>query len=169
MVEQSSPQTAPPQEQPPEPRQAAPQDRRNPWVKLGFVVALIAVAVVVWMLQTRPLSIAGWGDDLSAALRQAQENDSMVVAHFCRRPPSEAAEHNKYVLQKPENVEAMREGNFIGVVVTVDSPSDPLARKYGVDTLPMLVLIDSDGEVVKRHPRKIGEVPFRSQFLAEGE
>lgn len=134
------------------------------WVKLGFVVLLIAAAVAVYSMQTRELKIAGWGDDFTAALDQARADNRMVVALFVKKPPSATAREIRTRVGRSANRKAIEQGNFIPVVVTTSADAD-LAKRYKVTTFPTLLVILPDGRERNRAEGNVGEVPFRQQFL----
>ncbi|KKK96407.1 hypothetical protein LCGC14_2663070 [marine sediment metagenome] len=139
---------------------------RDRWVKIGFVILLIVVAVVIFMLQRRGLAIKDWGKDLDAALRQAKAEDRPIVVFFVNRPPSDPAKTIRTRIQKPGNQQALKDGKFIPVIVELSSSLDSdTARRYEVRELPTLMVLTSDGEERNRHEGNIGEVPFRQKLL----
>jgi hypothetical protein len=145
----------------------AVKSSRDRWIKIGFVLVLIAVALAVYMFQQRDLRIEGWGDDLDAALAQAGDQKRMVVALFVSTPPSETAlTIAKRRIPMPDNIKALKDGKFIPVVVSLDDELDSdLAKKYKLTELPTLMVLRPDGSERNRNEGMIGEVDFRQQFL----
>lgn len=141
---------------------------RDRWIKIGFVLVLIAVAVAIYSFQRRRLSIEGWGNDLGAALTQGKAERRMIVAFFVNNPPSEIARTiAKRRIPKPDNVKALKDGKFLTVVVSLDDGLDSdLARKYQLKALPTLMVLRPDGKERNRHEGGIGEANFRQNFLA---
>jgi hypothetical protein len=144
----------------------SPREKRDRWVKLGFLGVIIVVAGIVYMLQQKPMSIAGWSEDLEATLVQAKQQDRPVVAFFVNQPPSETAEATKANLTRPENIKVMQEYKVLRVLVTTDTDSE-IARRFNIESLPTLLLLSPEGEELNRHdgPSHVGEVPFRDEFL----
>jgi len=141
---------------------------RDRWIKIGFVLILIAVAIAIYSFQRRDLHIEGWGNDLNAALAQAKAENRKVVAFFVSSPPSDTAkEIAQRRISKADNQQALKDGNFILVIVTVDSnlDSDPIAQTYKLTKLPTLMVLLSDGTERNRNEGGIGEVDFRQQLL----
>jgi hypothetical protein len=145
----------------PAPAAASGRDRL---VKIGFVVLLIAAVIAVYSMQTRKLDIPGWGDDLTAALDQARAENRMVVALFANKPPSATARDIRDRVRQPANINAVKQGKFIPVVVTTSAGSS-LATKYKVKTFPTLIVFLPDGSERNRAEGNVGEVPFRQKFL----
>ncbi len=145
-------------------QQKSKQDR---WVKIGFLVAIVLVAVFVYSQQQDALEIKDWGTDLDAALRKARQEERPLVAFFIDVPPSKTAETTKnVVLTNPQNQEVLDELRVVRVLV--NEPSDELRQTYGIQKLPTLLLLDPTGKELSRHdgPGHVGEVPFRETFLA---
>lgn len=145
----------------------AAKSSRDRWIKIGFVLVLAAVAVAIYSFQRRDLRIEGWGNDLNAALTRAKAENRMVVVFFVSTPPSDTArEIAQRRIPKPDNVQALKDGNFIPVVVSLDNElkSDP-AMKYKLTTLPTLMVLRPDGTERNRHEGMIGEVNFRQDLL----
>lgn len=140
---------------------------RDRWIKIGFVLILIAVAIAIYSFQRRDLRIEGWGNDLNAALAQAKAENRKVVAFFVSTPPSDTAkEIAQRRIPKPDNLQALKEGNFIPVIVTVDNRLESdVAKKYKLTTLPTLIVLLPDGTERNRNEGMIGEVDFRQQLL----
>lgn len=143
---------------------SSPRDR---WIKIGFVLVLVAAVVAVYLFQKRDLSIQGWGNDLNAALSKAKAENRMVVAFFVSSPPSDTAKQiARRRIPKGDNQKALKEGNFIPVVVSLNNAleSEP-AMKYGLTKLPTLMVLLPDGTERNRNEGMIGEVDFRQNLL----
>ena len=91
----------------------------------------------------------------------------MVVAFFVSSPPSETAKTiQRRRIPKRDNQKALKEGNFITVVVSLeDGLNSELAKKYEIKELPTLMVLKPDGTERNRHEGMIGEVNFRQDFL----
>lgn len=140
---------------------------RDHWVKVGFVLLLIAAMIVVYLFQRRDLAIEGWGDDLDAALAQAKTENRKVIVFFASSPPSETAlTIARRRIPQPDNRKAIREGHFIPVVISLNDTDSDLGKKYKLTTLPTLMVLYSDGSERNRNEGMIGEVDFRQKLLA---
>lgn len=143
---------------------------RDRWIKIGFVLVLIAAGIAVYGFQRRDLQIEGWGGDLAAALAQAKAERRMVVVFFASSPPSETdLTIARRRIAKPDNQKALQTGKFIPVVVPLpEGLHAPEAQRYKLKTLPTLMVLRSDGTERNRHEGMIGEVDFRQDFLRIG-
>jgi thioredoxin-related protein len=104
----------------------------------------------------------GWIEDFEAAKRQAATEGKFILMDFsgsdwcgwCRKMDEEVFSQSKFI----------KEASKQYVLVMIDSPSDKsilsklaqeqngkLRAKYGVRGFPSVVIVDSAGEVVKRH------------------
>ena len=140
---------------------------RDRWIKIGFVLVLIAAGVAVYLFQQRDLNINGWENDLNAALAKGKAENRMIVAFFVDTPPSDIARTiAKRRIPKPDNVQALKEGRFIPVVVSLkEGVNSDLAKTYNITRLPTLVVFNSTGTERNRHEGSIGETDFRQIFL----
>jgi hypothetical protein len=140
---------------------------KDRWVKIGFLLVILIGVVGVYLLQHRSLSIKDWGDDLPAALREAKATGRMVVVFFVEDPPSETSRRIKdSVIHKPGNRKALKEGNFIRVIVILDnSLKSDVAKQYRIKELPTLMVLRPNGTERNRHEGLIGEVNFRQDLL----
>jgi hypothetical protein len=72
-------------------------------------------------------------------------------------------------LSRKHNRQALKEGRYIAVTVPW---TDRIAEQFNVQStqLPTTILLDPNGQELRRRVGFIGEVPFRKQFLVlEGE
>jgi len=145
----------------------AKKSKSDRWIKIAFLVLLIAGAAGIYLFQQRALSISGWGSDLAAALAQAQAENRKIVAIFVADPPSQIARTiGGEVVTRPDNRQAVEEGEFLPVVVSLDGGLEhPYAQTYQLTQLPTLMVIFPDGTERNRFEGRIGEIEFRSQFL----
>ncbi|MBN1556012.1 MAG: hypothetical protein JXA11_14810 [Phycisphaerae bacterium] len=140
---------------------------KDRWIKIGFVLVLVAAGVIVYLSQRRDVSIDGWGDDLTVALGQAKSEDRKVVVFFVSSPPSETAlTIARRRIPKSDNQKALEEGRYIPVVVSLEDQLDSeIAKQYKLTKLPTLMVLWPNGQERNRHEGMIGEVDFRQNLL----
>lgn len=143
--------------------QPSPASKRDKWIKIGFVAALVLAVMLVWLVQRKPPELAGWGHNLRNALREGRDQNRNVLILF-----SDSGETSrwlvKHTLSMPENSRAIEAGRFVRVQVTTTPKSD-LASRYKLRTLPTMLIIGPAGQELNRREGKIGEVAFRKGFL----
>ncbi len=138
--------------------------------KIGLIFLLVAIAAVVGIThcQRALRPPPGWIDnDLDEAMRQAKANDANVVVLFVAKPPTAICRRLRdTTLSKEANNEALREGNFVAVMVRVPwSRRDEIAEEYEVTSYPTTMILSPEGEVLRRAEGFIGETDFRYEFL----
>ncbi len=149
---------------------AAPQSDQAPkkdrWVKLIFLAVALAGIVVIWMRQRQGQTL-DWGENLTTALELAREKKKKVLVFFTSDPPGEEARWNiKGTLAKKSNLEAIEEHKCIPVKIALDTALESTtAKRYRIQALPTMLLLDSDGKELNRRVGKIGETEFRNGFL----
>jgi hypothetical protein len=144
------------------------KSRRDRVIKLAFLAVTVVLVTMVYFKQRGGLDLPGWGDDLSAALSKAAAEKRPVLAFFVSSPP----DHISRELTKntiPKNAGVIEKGRFVKVVVKVGSvaKSEP-ARRFGITSLPTMLVIGPDGVEKNRREGFIGEMEFRSGFLEGG-
>ncbi len=134
-------------------------------IKILFVLIAIAGIVGVQLLQRSGQSLPDWGEDLDAALTQASQERLKVLVMLSDNPPGEIS---RWLAGGtiPKNAKAIQAGNFITVLIRLDSLDDPVAQKYKIKSLPTMLILSSRGRELNRREGKIGEVPFRDEFLS---
>ena len=64
----------------------------------------------------------------------------------------------------------MRDGNFVAVMVRVSAGRRAeIARDFNVTEFPTTIILDPGGKELRRQVGKIGEIEFRSTFLAKAK
>ena len=139
------------------------------WIKIGFVLAAIGIAIFITRRQ-RSFDVGHWGRDFPAAMQQARQENRRVVVLFLRNPVGPLEHRVRNIILKPENVRAFRDGHFIGVLVqSPENLDSELAVQYGIEGLPTLLLLDPNGAELDRRGDDVGETDFRGGFLAEDD
>ena len=128
-----------------------------------IALAVVFAATVAFGAPAVSRSVTkGWIEDFEAAKQQAAQDGKFILMDFsgsdwcgwCKRMDEEVFSQNKFV----------KEASKQYVLVMIDSPrdksilsklalaqNDGLRTKYGVRGFPSVVIVDSAGEVVKRH------------------
>ena len=143
--------------------------RKNRLVIAGFLavaVGLVAFNVVKGRSVPAPRN---WGEDLKAALDLGKAEGRQIVVLFVRHPASQMARDLiRYTIAKPDNRNAITEGNFVPVMVRLRGDSkNELMSEYKLKNMPTLILLSPDGEEIRRLEGQATkpEVPFRQDFL----
>ncbi len=134
-------------------------------IKLIFVLIAIAGIVGIQLLQRSGQVLPDWDEDLDSALSQARQEKRKVLVLFSDHPPGQIT---LWLASGtiPKNELAIREGNFLPVLIRLGSLDDPLAKKYKIKSLPTMLILSSRDRELNRREGKIGEVPFRDEFLS---
>jgi thiol:disulfide interchange protein len=125
-----------------------------------FWAALFAVVLTVqwpmlkgWYYRTTgaeaPASPIAWRTDLDGALAEARSADKRVLLDFSADwcPPCVAMKHD--VWPHAEVASAVSTG-FVAVFVDADRDTE-LGARYQVSAIPTVLVLDSDGRVLKRN------------------
>ena len=136
------------------------------WVKIGFLLATLAV-IVIYSMKTRNPTIPGWSTDLEQAAKQSREENRKLVIFFMSKPPGETDRRiQDGILNKSGNRKALQKGNYLAVTAQLSPSLDSnVAKRYQVTVLPTLLLLDGQGKELNRREKTIGEVDFRNGFL----
>lgn len=141
--------------------------------KTGIVVALIlATGVLTGCNQTATAAVGDfWTEDYNAALIQAATENKYVLVDFSGSDwCSWCIKLDREVFSKPEFMNYAKD-NLI--MVLIDFPNsnpqsaeqkaanDALAKKYGIQGFPTVLILDPQGEMVKRTGyQQGGPVPY---------
>jgi len=151
------------------------RSRFDKWFKIVFAAILVFAGIGVWWVFQRSstASLKGdWGGDLEGALRKAGTERRKVVVLFTRKP---AGETDEAVINKTLNAQlgVLEREKYILVHLNLRDNADQ-ARRYDVQNGPTLVLLDADGNVVRKYAGWINEYQLCKDFLkvpmfADGE
>ena len=143
---------------------------KNKKIALAFLLVAIIGAGVIYCSHRELRPPLGWiDDDLGEAMRLARQRSANVVVLFVAKPPSEAGRSLRDgTLSKGANTQALKDGNFVAVMVRVPpSRRSEIAGEFGVTAFPTTLILSPEGEELNRREGKIGQTDFRNRFLGE--
>jgi thioredoxin-related protein len=149
---------------------AAQGNNHGRLVKLGFAVLAVVIVAVVYCSHRTLSPPKGWIDNkLDEAVQQARDENRNLLVLFVSEPPSAMDRKLRDgTLSKKANIDAVREGNFVAVMVRVSRDGrEGLFEEYDIKALPTTVIVSPDGHEIARREGFIGETNFRNLFLAE--
>ena len=144
----------------------AAQKGKNPQSKRFFLVVLIVAVLLVWWFQRN--NIAGldkWPENLPDALVQAKTNHSKVLVFFYKSPMGEIDRkmvNNALITSRTTPV--LEKLGYQKVRLDI-SKNEDTAKKYNVKETPTVLLLDSDGKVLKRLESLKNDFEFCAEFL----
>jgi thiol:disulfide interchange protein len=97
-----------------------------------------------------PASAVAWRTGFDAALAESAKTGKPVLLDFTASwcPPCQVMKHE--VWPNPRVASAVNEG-FVPVLVDVDDPKNAeVAQRYGVRSIPTLVVVDAQGKVLRQ-------------------
>lgn len=132
--------------------------RRKPFPWL-FLLMLAGVLALWWpILKGLGYRVAGsnaddgipWRTDFSAALAEARQAGKPVLLDFTASwcPPCQIMKHEVW---PTEEVRQLVSERFIPVLLDVDQAASRTATaRYGVNAIPTIIIVDADGNQLKR-------------------
>jgi hypothetical protein len=132
--------------------------KRDKWIKLGFAAVFAVAAVLIYLHQrSGPAVPAGWEQDTAYALKVGKEQRRPVVVFIYNDSPSEAARHIfKHALPSSQAIEAIEEFNYIAAIAKVDGLQAEIARRFEIEQLPAIVVVDAQGNMAAKQTGAIG-------------
>lgn len=134
--------------------------------KMVFLAVAIVAVVLVYISQQSGSELPDWSDDLPAALAQAEKEKRGVLVFFVGDPPSA---NGRWMATStlPKNAKKIAELKLLKVLLQVNM-KDERIKQYKITRLPAFLLLNSQGEELNRREGRVGEVPFKKQFLDRG-
>jgi thioredoxin 1 len=116
------------------------------WGILIIVGAVAAVFVVSSLL--RPNEIVQWRTDFTAAQQEAATSGKPIFAYFTAEwcGPCQAMKRSTWADAKVDS----KLHSYVPVKIDIDH-NPALAMKYGANVLPMFVVMDAGGRVIKKY------------------
>jgi thiol:disulfide interchange protein len=128
---------------------------RQTLIVLGVLVVLGVVAVL-WQRQHRSPGSAdaahaaiGWQDDISIAMAQARATHRPVLAYFTADwcPPCQAMNDQTW---PDKDLQRTLRRDTVPLRIDVDRQGT-VARDHGVSSIPTMLLMSSDGQILSQH------------------
>jgi protein disulfide-isomerase len=104
----------------------------------------------VWQTYGSSHSLVPWRTDFTSALVEGQSSSKLILLDFSASwcPPCREMKANTW---NDPDVAAAVEQNVVPVLMDVDASGvQPVAEKYGIQTSPAIVVVDSAGREVRR-------------------
>ncbi len=143
-----------------------PPTHGGKWLRRGVLLVVFIALAILFLQASRPRfgnakdNIA-WRTKLSDALAESKKTGKPVLADFSAAwcPPCQEMKHASWPDPK---VEAVVKEKYIPVLLDADaSDTEGPARRYAVEYLPTVLLLDSDGKVLRQ-----GDYMTASELLA---
>jgi len=142
-----------------------PKSGKDRLVKVAFLIIALSVAGVVYMMQRKDPELTGWDKDLGDALKRAKADQKKVVVLFTRSPMSH---DDKKIVNKcvrlPPSVRVLRHLGYPKVHLTIQGDRKA-AERYDVHNSPTVLLLDSDGKILKRRDGFMTDLAFCNDML----
>ena len=124
------------------------------------ILVLLAVCVAAFAWANRPVrSAVAWQHDFDAAKRQAAAEKRLLLVEFVSAGCGPCRAMDRDVFSKPEAADAL--DGFIPVRLDINTHRQ-LARDFGVNATPTLLVLSPDGKLVTAN---VGAVPMRYFLL----
>ncbi len=123
-------------------------ERPRPRSNLWFGVLLVIGAGLLYAYTNRPIRMpAGWGEDLAAARERAARENLPILIDFAASWCSACQAMAREVLPDPRVADVVK--GFVAVKVDVSEHRE-IAAEYGVNPIPLFVVLKPNGEEVHR-------------------
>ncbi|MDY6914588.1 MAG: hypothetical protein SVT52_09055 [Planctomycetota bacterium] len=143
----------------------AAKSKRDRWVKLGFLVAVLLVAAVVYFSHRKEPGLESWETCLDSGLQQAKQNQTKVIVFFTRQPMGYWDKRMvKKCMQMGPTTRVLRHLGYVTVHLTIQANRQEVERFEVMDT-PTVLLLDANGKLLKRHTGFMNDISFCNQFL----
>ncbi|MCY2930911.1 MAG: hypothetical protein NTV86_15765 [Planctomycetota bacterium] len=137
-------------------------------MRYAILGVVILAAIVVWVIarrQSPPTFPSCWDDRLATGMAVGQVENRPVLVLFHASPLSETSRKLlNEVLTGKGREEAFAKHRYVLVHVPTSTKA-PLAIVWSIQTLPTMVILDSAGQVVKRHEGYIDASTFWNEFI----
>lgn len=121
------------------------------WIVL-ILISFLVVGLVISSLTSNKTqtntNYIQWGNDLNQAMEEAKKSNKTIFIDFYADWCSYCREMDEEAFTDPQVVEKLTQ-NYVLLKVDVDENPD-LSSKYTAYSLPTMIVIDSNGQEIKR-------------------
>lgn len=133
--------------------------RHRPQLIVGALLLTVLLVAQVPMLKAMTSRMLGvgppddgipWQSDFPKALEESRQTGKPVLLHFGATwcPPCQAMKYDAW--PDPRVRQAVIAG-YIPVAVDIDAAaSEALSRRYAIDTIPAILVVNAEGKIVKQ-------------------
>ena len=144
---------------------AKPKSAKDRVVKIAFLVIAMGAAGTIYMMQRKDPELRGWGRNLGEALREAKARQTKVVVLFTRSPMGyNDKKMVKRCMRLGPTVRVLRHLGYPKVHLRTQADESEVQR-YHVTKSPTVLLLDSDGKVLKKHEGFMTDLSFCNNML----
>ena len=150
-----------------------PKSAADRWVKMGFLVVILAVVAVLYFHGRGGMELPGrWRGDVAATVELAKREGRPVLIFLHRKRPT----HDAREMAKPTDNKSLRQSQVQDALmehdylcahgVVKDRRITLAGQELNFEKMPALVVLDRDGRVVAREEGFVGHDAL-TQMLVE--
>jgi thiol:disulfide interchange protein len=126
------------------------KDGLSPVTWLLLLILAGGVGWKLWQTFGSSHSLVPWRMDFVSALNEGQSSGKLIMLDFTASWCPPCREMKRETWNDP-GVAALIEQSVVPVLMDVDAPGvQPVAEKYGIQSIPAIVVVDSAGREVRR-------------------
>ncbi|MGC9517496.1 MAG: thioredoxin family protein [Methanomicrobiales archaeon] len=120
---------------------------------IGLLIGLIVASYAIISSQDNNGNNSGtsdlnWNNDFNTALQKAKETNKPIIIDFYANWCGACQQLDEDTFSDPQVIEKLNE-NYVLLKADIDSNPD-LASQYQIYSVPTILIMDSNGQVIKR-------------------
>ena len=136
------------------------KETNNRWSSWSSALLILVLLYFTWPMlkgtyykhfgQESPVSVIQWQTNFQTAVAESEKTGKPILVDFSASwcPPCQVMKHEVWT---DEEVGKLATDRYVPVLLDIDLPENrPLAQKYQVSSIPDIVVVDSQGQVLKR-------------------